>query len=115
MNITKIIEKYIPTAEKSSPSVGKIVLKTAFITTAVLAVIPTVFKKTTDGFEGYGLLSTMKYEKKSREGGGYDMNFTYNMIDLERFGIKKADKAEEPEIIEAEAVEASVEAENTEA
>ena len=125
MNFIKsTIEKLLPREQKSEVNVGKIVFKTVAITAAVLAFVPTVFKiNKGEGFEGYGLLCTLKYEKKPREGGGYDMNYTYNMIDLDRFGIKKSDAAEEPEVIEAEAVEAveveaveaSAEADNTEA
>lgn len=123
MNFIKVaIEKCLPHEQKSEVNVGKIVFKAVAITATVLAFVPTVFKinKEGNGFEGYGLLSTLKYEKKPREGGGYDMNYTYNMIDLERLGIKKSNVAEEPEVIETEAVEVenvedSAEAENIEA
>ena len=116
-------EIYVPVVEEKSFSAGKIILKTALITTAVLAAIPTVFKKTENGFEGYGILSTLKYEKKPKEDGGYDMNFTYDVLDLERLGVdkslvsekiqkivKKIKPAEvvEPEVIEAEVIEAEV-------
>lgn len=103
-----MIARFLPTAEEARPSTGKIVLKTALITTAVLAVIPTVFRKTENGFEGYGILSKIKYEKKSREDGGYDMNFLYTVLDLERYGIKPSKSTEEAGFVEAEAVEAEV-------
>ena len=125
MKISNMIARFLPVVEEPKPSAGKKILKAVLIAGAVVAFVPTVFKINEDGtgFEGYGLLSTLKYEKKPREGGGYDMNYTYNMIDLDRFGIKKSDAAEEPEVIEAEAVEAveveaveaSAEADNTEA
>jgi hypothetical protein len=112
MNISKIIEKYIPAAEKSAPSVGKIILKTALITTAALAFIPTVFKKTANGFEAYGILSHMKYEKNPKQNATYEMNFTYNMIDLDRYS---ADEPVAEEIEEIEALEFVEESDNIEA
>ncbi len=118
MKITNMIAKFLPVVEEPKPSAGKKILKAVLIAGAVVAFVPTVFKINEDGtgFEGYGLLSTLKYEKKPREGGGYDMNYTYNMIDLDRLGIKKPEIIE-PEVVEAKAVEieASAEAENIEA
>ncbi len=110
MKITKMMARFIPTVEEPKPSVGKKVLKVVLIAGAVIAFVPTVFKINEDGngFEGYGLLSTLKYEKNPREGGGYDMNYTYNLIDLSRFGIKKSDAVEDAEVVEAEAVETEV-------
>ena len=108
MNVKNMIVKLLPAAEEARPSTGKIVFKTALITTAVLAVVPTVFKKTENGFEGYGILSKIKYEKKPRVGGGYDMSFLYTVLDLERYGIKPSKSTEEVDLVEAEAVEAEV-------
>ena len=105
MNIKNMLVKLLPVTEDVRPSTGKIVLKTALITTAALAVIPTVFKKTENGFEGYGILSRIKYEKKPREGGGYDMSFLYTVIDLERYGMKPGKASDKAELVETEEVE----------
>lgn len=123
-------EIYVPVVEEKSFA-GKIILKTALITTAVLAIVPTVFKKTENGFEGYGILSSLKYEKKPKEEGGYDMSFVYDVIDFERLGVDKSHVSEmvqkivkknkpaeavEVEAVEVEAVEVeAVEAEIVEA
>ena len=111
-------EIYVPVVEEKT-SAGKNILKAALITTAVLAIVPTVFKKTENGFEGYGILSSLKYEKKPKEEGGYDMSFVYDVIDFERLGVdksrvsemvqkivKKNKPAEAVEAVEVEAVEA---------
>ena len=77
---------------------GKLVLKTVMITVAVLAFVPTVFViKKGKGFDGYGLLSHLKYEKKPKEGGGLVHDVTIDLIDLQRYGIdfKKIDDVTE--------------------
>lgn len=68
------------------------------ITVAVLAFVPTVFViKKGKGFDGYGLLSHLKYEKKTKEGGGLVHDVTIDLIDLQRYGIdfKKIDDVTE--------------------
>ena len=77
---------------------SKIILKTVAVTAAVLAFVPTVFVfKKGKGFDGYGLLSHLKYEKKPKENGGIVHNVTLDLIDLQRYGIdlKKIDDATE--------------------
>ena len=112
MKITNMIAKFLPAVEEVKPSTGKKVLKAVLVAGAVIAFVPTVFKiNEGEGFEGYGLLSTLKYEKKPKEDGGYDVNVTYDLIDLDRLGIKKSsDEADESEVIETDAVEVCEEA-----
>ncbi len=75
---------------------GKIVLKTVMITAAVLAFVPTVFViKKGKGFDGYGLLSHLKYEKKPKENGGFEHNVTLDLIDLQRYGIDLCEKIDD--------------------
>jgi hypothetical protein len=54
----------------------------------------------------------MKYEKKPKEDGTHEMNFTYNMIDLDRYS---ADEPVAEEIEEIEALEFVEESDNIEA
>ena len=86
---------------------GKIVLKTVMITVAVLAFVPTVFViKKGKGFDGYGLLSHLKYEKKPKEGGGFDHDVTLDLIDLQRYGIDLSPKTDD--VTEVDEVTADV-------
>ena len=88
MNFTKEIAKYLPCSKKQEVSVGKIVFKTIAITTAVLAFVPTVFViKKGKGFDGYGLLSRVGYEKSTDENGKPHHNIIVTLIDLSRYGI----------------------------
>ena len=112
MDIIKMIEEDLPCAKKESPSIGKIALKTALITTAVLAFVPTVFKKTENGFDAYGILSHLKYEKKPKEDGTDEKHITYNLIDLDRYS---ADVPVAEGIEEIEALEFVEESDNIEA
>jgi hypothetical protein len=100
MNFTKEIAKYLPCTKKEEVNVGKIVFKTIAITTAVLAFIPTVFViKKGKGFDGYGLLSRVGYEKSTDENGKPHHNIIVTLIDLSRYGIdtEKKEQIEENE------------------
>ena len=83
---------------------AKIVLKTVAITAAVLAFVPTVFViKKGKGFDGYGLLSHVKYEKTTDEEGKERRDVNITLIDLSRYGIdigKKEEKNEDSSGIE---------------
>ena len=75
------------------------------ITVAVLAFVPTVFViKKGKGFDGYGLMSHLKYEKKPKEGGGFDHDVTFDLIDLQRYGVdlKKIDDVTEVDEVTAD-------------
>lgn len=82
--------------QKKDVNVGKIVFKTAAITAAVLAFVPTVIKiNKGKGFDAYGLLSHVKYEKKTDETGRTDHDVRIDLIDLERYGIDRIDLKKE--------------------
>ena len=77
------------------------------ITVAVLAFVPTVFViKKGKGFDGYGLLSHLKYEKKPKEGGGFGHDVTLDLIDLQRYGIDLSPKTDD--VTEVDEVTADV-------
>ena len=74
--------------EDNKTGAGKIIFKTVAITAAVLAFVPTVFKINKGrGFEGYGLLSKVEYEKSTDEEGKVRRDVRINLIDLERYGV----------------------------
>ena len=111
MNILKEIEKCLPCEQKNEVNVGKIVFKTVAITTAVLAFVPTVFKiNKGKGFDAYGLLSHVKYEKNTNDEGKIQHDVSVTLVDLGRYGVNKPtlDEAVEPEIPEIDAVEETV-------
>lgn len=118
MDFLKEIEKYLPFEQKKEVNVGKIIFKTAAITTAILAFVPTVFKiNKGKGFDAYGLLSHVKYEKKTNEEGNAQHEVSVTLVDLERYGIKELNVSEEAEndeevALEVEAIEAVEEDEN---
>lgn len=87
MNFTKEIAKYLSCEQKREVSVGKIVFKTIAITAAVLAFVPTVFVKKENGFDAYGLLSRVGYEKSIDESGKPHHNIVATLIDLSRYGV----------------------------
>ncbi|MBQ8408161.1 MAG: hypothetical protein IJY39_04785 [Clostridia bacterium] len=104
------IAEYLPVMKAEKPAVGKIVLKTALITTAVLAFVPTVFKiNKGKGFDAYGILSHVKYEKKTNDEGKTEHDVSVTLVDLSRYGVNelnvnKEEQEEPQELIEAEAV-----------
>ncbi len=90
------IRKFVKRRKKCSNR--KTVVKTVLATTAVLAFVPTIVKiNKGEGFDAYGLLSHVKYEKHTDETGKLRKSIKINLIDLERYGIKskKAENAEE--------------------
>ena len=98
MNFLKEIEKYLPCEQKKEISVGKIVFKTVAITTAVLAFVPTVIRiNKGKGFDAYGLLSHVKYEKKTDEEGKTAHDVSVTLIDLSRYGVGDEEEANEDE------------------
>lgn len=93
MSFTKEIAKYLPCAKKEEINVGKIVFKTAAITTAILAFVPTVIKVNRgSGFDAYGLLSHVKYEKSTGEDGKERCDISITLIDLDRYGVNLGKK-----------------------
>ena len=86
--LDNIADKYICQRTKDV-NVGKIIFKTVAITTAVLAFVPTVFKiNKGKGFDAYGLLSHVKYEKSIDENGETRRDVSITLIDLSRYGIE---------------------------
>ena len=87
--------------EKKQVSVGRIVFKTVAITTAVLAFVPTVIvRHKGKGFDAYGLLSHVKYEKSIGEDGKPHHNIMATLIDVTRYGVGTGDKEKTKEINE---------------
>lgn len=87
--------------QKKEVSVGKVVFKTMAITGAVLAFVPSVIKiNKGKGFDAYGLLSHVKYEKNTDENGKEHHNVLVTLIDLERYGIHPKVDVEKEEINE---------------
>ena len=113
------IMDYLPYIEEKKPATGKIVLKTVLLTTAVLAFVPTVFKiNKGKGFDAYGILSHLKYEKKTNEEGNAQHEISLSLVDLERYGVIDSNDNEDVQDdeaieIEAVAVEAVEEDENS--
>jgi len=92
MKSLKELALTLPFVEQKSSNTGKIIVKTVLITAAVLAFIPTVIKVNKGkGFDAYGLLSHIKYEKSTNEEGKTDHNIIVDLVDLERYGISKSD------------------------
>ncbi len=107
MKNIKDIYNYITSAEEAKQvGIGKVILKTALITTAVLAVVPTVFKisKDKNTVEGYGILSKFKYQKTTNEEGKVQRDWYYTLIDLERYGVDIINIGAEPAEDDAEAL-----------
>lgn len=101
------IMDYLPYIEEKKPATGKIVLKTVLLTTAVLAFVPTVFKiNKGKGFDAYGILSHLKYEKKTGEEGNTQHEVSLSLVDLERYGIIESNDGEEVQDDKAVEVEA---------
>ncbi len=98
------ISKYLPCMQKNDVNVGKIIFKTAAITTAILAFVPTVIKINKGrGFDAYGLLSHVEYEKTTDEEGKEKRNLNITLFDLSRYGInfsKEDEKNEDSSCIE---------------
>ena len=105
---------YLPSmVEEKKPATGKIVLKTALITSAILAFVPTVFKiNKGKGFDAYSILSHVKYEKNKTEEGKIEHNVSVTLVDLSRYGIEPVEEVEEVEAVEL--AEDAVEAEEDE-
>ncbi len=99
MKNIKDIYAALTAIEEPKTSTAKIILKTALITTAVLAVVPTVFKisKDKNTVEGYGILSSFKYEKKTNEEGKTQRDWSYTLIDLSRYGLDTLNIGAEPD------------------
>lgn len=96
MNFIDKISKICVCDQKKDISVGKIVFKTIAITTAVLAFVPSVIKiNKGKGFDAYGLLSHVKYEKNTDENGKLRRDISISLIDLSRYGIGTNDEIEE--------------------
>ena len=96
MNFFDKISKTCICEQKKEVSVGKIVFKTIAITTAVLAFVPSVIKiNKGKGFDAYGLLSHVKYEKSTDENGQPRRDISISLIDLSRYGIGTDDEIEE--------------------
>ena len=84
--------------QKKEVNVGKIVFKTAAITSAILAFVPTVIKiNKGKGFDAYALLSHVKYEKSTSEDGKVRRDITINILDLERYGVGLKNKEQTEE------------------
>ncbi|MBE6583976.1 MAG: hypothetical protein E7649_03195 [Ruminococcaceae bacterium] len=98
MSFNKEIAKYIPFVKKEEVSKGRIIFKTAAITTAILAFVPTVIKVNKgSGFDAYGILSHVKYKKSTGEDGKVRHDVIINLIDLERYGIDTKNKKQTEE------------------
>lgn len=98
MNFKKEIAKYLPCAKAEEVNVGKIIFKTAAITTAVLAFLPTVIKiNKGKGFDAYALLSHVKYEKSTAEDGEVRRDISIYLLDLERYGVNLKNKEQTEE------------------
>lgn len=100
MNISEKILEICAAEPKKQVSAGKIIFKTAAITAAILAFVPTVIKLNKGrGFDAYGLLSHVKYEKSTGENGERRYDVSVKLVDLERYGVnlskKNGDKNED--------------------